>query len=40
MTLIEILVAMFIIVMIMLVLDEHEGTRWAARIMGRTRGVD
>lgn len=34
------LLSMPITVMIMLVLDEHEGTRWASRIMGRTRGAD
>lgn len=32
------LLSMPITVMIMLVLDEHESTRWAARIMGTSRG--
>lgn len=32
------LLSMPITVMIMLVLDEHESTRWAARIMGTARG--
>ncbi len=32
------LLSMPITVMVLLVLDEHESTRWAARIMGTTRG--